>query len=138
MPVNGDVLKARISDLRSTLNELERLTSKPFNELSIDERYSMRYNIVVLVESLVSLCMHIAVEAYGRTPESYRDAARIVAERMGVTCLSDLESLIGLRNLLIHRYWVVEDEKVYKAAKANFRCVLELVGKVEGAFEIGD
>jgi len=56
-------------------------------------------------------------------------------ERMGVTCLSDLESLIGLRNLLIHRYWVVE---VYKAAKANFRCALELAGKVEGAFEIGD
>lgn len=79
--------------------------------------------------------MHIAVEAYGRTPESYRDAVRIVAERMGVTCLSDLESLIGLRNLLIHRYWVVE---VYKAAKANFRCALELAGKVEGAFEIGD
>jgi uncharacterized protein YutE (UPF0331/DUF86 family) len=54
---------------------------------------------------------------------------------MGVTCLSDIESLIGLRNLSIHRYWVV---KVYKAAKANFRCALELAGKVEGAFEVGD
>jgi uncharacterized protein YutE (UPF0331/DUF86 family) len=81
MPVNGDVLKARISDLRSTLNELERFTSKPFNELSIDERCSMRYNIVVLAESLVSLCMHIAVEAHERTTEPSRDAARIVAER---------------------------------------------------------
>ncbi|MGC8849970.1 MAG: hypothetical protein ACP5QI_05805 [Candidatus Bathyarchaeia archaeon] len=53
-----------------------RLTSKPFKELSIDERYAIRYNVVVPVESIVSLCMHVAVEAYDGTPASYRDAIR--------------------------------------------------------------
>ncbi|MCD6443555.1 hypothetical protein J7L70_00950 [Candidatus Bathyarchaeota archaeon] len=68
MPIDKDVLNARISDVRSALNELCRLVSKPFSFLSIDEKYSIRYNIVILVESLVSLCMHISMEAYSKTP----------------------------------------------------------------------
>jgi len=36
----------------------------------------------------------------------------VVAERVGVRSVSDLESLVGLHNLLIHRYWGVEDRRV--------------------------
>jgi uncharacterized protein YutE (UPF0331/DUF86 family) len=56
----------------------------------VDEKYAIRYNIVVLVESLV-----------------------------------------GLRNLLIHRYWGVEDRRVYQSLKANFKCVEEFLDKLE-------
>lgn len=90
------------------------------------------------MESIASLCMHVAVEAYGKTPTSYRDAVRMVAERLGVACLNDLEFLVGLRNLLIHRYCVVEDERIYGVVKANFKCVLELARRVGEAFKVGD
>ncbi|MEM2688064.1 MAG: DUF86 domain-containing protein, partial [Thermoproteota archaeon] len=123
MPVDGDVLRSRISDVNSTISELQRLASKPFMQLSIDEKYSIRYNIVVLVESVVSICMHIAVEAYVKTPATYREAVKIVAERLNLSLAGELESLVGLRNLLVHRYWPVEDEKVYEAVKNNFKCV---------------
>ncbi|MBO3800435.1 MAG: DUF86 domain-containing protein [Candidatus Brockarchaeota archaeon] len=89
---------------------------------------------MVLVESVVSLCMHIAVEAYVKTPATYREAVKVVAERLNLSFTSELESLVGLRNLLVHRYWIVEDEKVYEALKNNFKCVEELVGKVKEAF----
>jgi len=82
MPVDDDVLKTRISEVSFAINELRRLTSKPFTRLNVDGKYSMRYNMVVLAESLVSLCMHIAVEAYAKTPTSYREAVRVVAERL--------------------------------------------------------
>lgn len=134
MPVDGDVLRSRISDVKSAIKELERLTSKPFTELNVDERYSMRYNIVVLVESLVSLCVHVATEAYDRKPTSYREAVRILAERLGLKCVGDLEGLVGMRNLLIHRYWFVEDERIYDSVKADFKCVEQLLSGVEEAF----
>jgi len=54
MPVDVDVLRARISEINFIMNELQRLTSKPF------------------MQSIVSLCIHIAVEAYSKTPASYR------------------------------------------------------------------
>jgi uncharacterized protein YutE (UPF0331/DUF86 family) len=64
MPVDEDILRTRISEVRSAVNELKRLAYKEFRSLSLDERYSMRYNMVILVEAIVSLCLHIAVEAY--------------------------------------------------------------------------
>jgi uncharacterized protein YutE (UPF0331/DUF86 family) len=70
----------------------------------VDEKYAIRYNIVVLVESLVSLCVHVASESFGLSLSSYREVVRVVAESVGVRSVSDLES-VGLRNLLIHRYW---------------------------------
>jgi len=81
----------------------------------------MRYNVIVLVEALVSLCAHIAVEAMGITPRTYRDAVRL-----GVKCVKDLEALVSPRNILIHRYWTVSDERV----RSDFRCVEELISKI--------
>ena len=135
MPVNVDVLRARISEINFIMNELQRLTSKPFMQLSVDEKYSMRYNVIVLVESIISPCIHIAIEAYSKTPASYREAIKIIAGKLNLSCVKDLTSTVGLRNVLIHRYWLV-DEKIYEAVKDNFKCVRELLSKVMEAFPI--
>ena len=137
MSVDVDLLRSKISDVRFCIRELLRLTSKDFSDLSVDERYSIRYNIIVLVESLVSLCMHIAVEAYGKTPSSYRESVRFIAERLNMGCISDLESIVGLRNLLIHRYWTVDDERVYESVKENFHCIEGLLKRIEETY-LGD
>jgi uncharacterized protein YutE (UPF0331/DUF86 family) len=102
---------------RASIQELYRLTSKRYNELSTDEKYSIRYNIIVLVEALVALCSHIAVEELGKIPRSYRESVRIVAEYLNIPCIDDLETLVGLRNLLIHRYQIILDDKVYSFIK---------------------
>ena len=47
MPVDRDLAKLRINDVYEPVSELNRLTSKRFNEMSIDEKYSMRYNVIV-------------------------------------------------------------------------------------------
>jgi len=138
LPVDLAVLKARISEIAFAMNELRRLTSKPFAQLDIDEKYSMRYNVIVLVESIVSLCMHIAAERYAKAPGSYKEAIKLVAERLHLSCVNDLTSMVGLRNILIHRYWSVDDEKVYEAVKADFKCVEELLSKVRELFLVED
>ena len=137
MPVDVDLVRNKIDDIKFSIEELKRLTSKDFIDIDVDERYSIRYNIIVLVESLVSLCMHIAVEAYGKTPSSYRESVRFIAERLNMGCISDLESIVGLRNLLIHRYWTVDDERVYESVKENFHCVEGLLKRIEETY-LGD
>jgi uncharacterized protein YutE (UPF0331/DUF86 family) len=130
MPIDRDLVKLRINDVYESISEPNRLTSKRFNEMSIDEKYSMRYNVIVLVEALASLCLHIALEHYGLRPESYAECFRGVLERLGVRCCRDLEALARLRNLLVHRYWAVKDEIVYNSVKKNFRCVEEFIERV--------
>jgi len=33
--------------------------------------------------------------------------------------------MVGLRNILMHRYWLVDDERIYEAVKDDFKCVRE-------------
>ena len=50
--------------------------------------------------------------------------------------MNELEFLVGLRNILIHRYWTVYDRRVYEAVKANFKCVKEFLNKVKEVFSV--
>jgi uncharacterized protein YutE (UPF0331/DUF86 family) len=38
--------------------------------------------------------------------------------------------IIRLRNLLVHRYWVIDDKVIYDAVKKNFRYVEEFIERV--------
>ena len=134
MPVDPTVLKHRIKEIRSSISELANLTSKPFEELNINEIYSIRYLIIVIVEALVSLCIHISTEAYNETPESYREAIRIIGSRLGIKCIRDLETLVALRNLLIHRYWTIDDKQIHESIKRNFECLDSFLTRIEEEF----
>ncbi|MGQ4834727.1 MAG: HepT-like ribonuclease domain-containing protein [Candidatus Asgardarchaeia archaeon] len=75
--------------------------------------------------------MHIAKEKYNFAPQSYVDAVRFVAERLGLTCVDDLVALVRLRNIVIHRYWIVDDYKIYISVKNNFKCIAKLVEAIK-------
>jgi uncharacterized protein YutE (UPF0331/DUF86 family) len=130
MPIDKDLVNARLRDVLSSISELKRITSKSFVEMSIDEIYSMRYNIIVLVEAVASICLHVAIEQYGLRPRSYFECFREISLRIGVKCFKDLEALSRLRNLL-HRYWVVRDDLVYNCVRDDFKCVLEFTEAVK-------
>lgn len=132
MPVDAELVIRRIDEARNCIIELKRLTSIPFSELSIDQVYSMRYNIIVLVESLVSVAVYILVEEYNYKPSYYIEALEQLARRLDLQpyCVEDLKDLVRLRNLLVHRYWVIDDKRIYEDIKEDFRCIEELLSRV--------
>jgi uncharacterized protein YutE (UPF0331/DUF86 family) len=115
MPINRDLIYGRISAVYEAVSKPRELTSKESRAWGIHERHSMRYNLIVLVEALASLCLHVAIELYNLRPRSYAECFREVPPRLGVRCSGDLETLSRLRNLLVHRYWVIRDNIVYKS-----------------------
>lgn len=134
MTVNRDFVNGKARDIRNSMSELLRLSSKAFEEMDLDERYSMRYQVIVLVEAVVSLCSHIALEAYDYEPSSHKDCVAYVCGRESVKCVEELKAMVGLRNLLVHRYWNVEDKRIYGSVREDFRCVEELLGRVVGRY----
>ncbi|WP_222702305.1 HepT-like ribonuclease domain-containing protein [Staphylothermus hellenicus] len=44
--------------------------------------------------------------------------------------LRGFKDLVRLRNLLVHRYWVIDDKRVYEDVRNNFRCVEELLDRI--------
>lgn len=71
MGADAELLRRRVGEARECITGLRRMTGIPFHELSVDQVYSMRHNIIVLVESLVPLATHILVEGHGLRPGYY-------------------------------------------------------------------
>ncbi|MCX8135581.1 DUF86 domain-containing protein [Pyrobaculum aerophilum] len=111
----------KASDARSAIINAKRLVSKPFGEMTDEE--ALRYQLIVLVEALASMCMKFARLAYGRFYSSYRQCLVEMDKEMGTNCGAVLSSLISLRNLLVHRYFQVDDQKLYNSVRGNFTCV---------------
>ena len=131
MGVDRAYLRARIREARDAMRNLIRLTSKPFESLSPDERYSMRYHVIVLAEAVGSICVHIALEDLNYEPTSFSDCVSYLSQAGLLDCAEDIISMFKLRNLLVHRYWVIDDRRVISSVREDFKCVEDFFRRVE-------
>ena len=46
--VEKDYLRSRIKEIEEGIKEINRIFSKPFENLSLDEKYSVRYQIIII------------------------------------------------------------------------------------------
>jgi len=136
MPINVEHIKQRIIEILETTDELKRLTSKPSAELGFNEKYAIRYHIIVLAEALGSLCFQIATEDFNRAPQSYSQCFKILEEEGVCNCARDLTAIMRLRNLLVHRYWIIDDNQVYNAIKSDFKAVDKFLKSVRDRYAI--
>ncbi len=71
----------------------------------------------------------------GYPVEGYSDAMRFYA-RMGIVDANTAEKLVRLaklRNLLVHRYWVVDDERIVREARGNgIECIRRVLHALKG------
>jgi len=49
-------------------------------------------------------------------------------------CLNDLVALVKLRNLIVHRYWVVDDREIRDSIVQDFKCVNDFIRVIEREF----
>jgi uncharacterized protein YutE (UPF0331/DUF86 family) len=137
MPVYVSQLKQRIIEVLDAKAELKRLTLKPYAELSLDEKYAIRYHVIVLAEALGGVCLHIAKEDLGQEPLSYSECFNLLDEEgIGGKCAKDLSAIVRLRNLLTHRYWTIDDQQVYNSIKNDFKGVNKLLKSVQEKYAI--
>jgi uncharacterized protein YutE (UPF0331/DUF86 family) len=136
MPVDADHLKQRINEVLEAERELNRFASKPYVKLNQEEKYAIRYHIIVLAEALGTICLQIATEDFKRTPQAYSECFKIMQEKGICHCAKDLTAIIRLRNLLTHRYWTIDDNQVYNSIKSNFKVVDQFVESVKTKYAI--
>jgi uncharacterized protein YutE (UPF0331/DUF86 family)/predicted nucleotidyltransferase len=72
-----------------------------------------------IIESMLDICRHLVsahslgfFESYGEYPRKLAEAGKMPRE-----LTEDLTKLIGLRNILVHRYLEIKRENLYKAAE---------------------
>ena len=137
MPVDVSQIKQRITEVLDAKAELKRLTLKPYAELNMEEKYAIRYHVIVLAEALGSVCQHVAKEDLKQEPLSYSECFKLLDEE-GISngCARELTALVRLRNLLTHRYWIIDDKQVYDSIKNDFKGVNKFIESVQEKYAV--
>jgi len=121
--VDRSVIERLLGDAREALEEVRSLTSMSVDDFarSRTARFSLRYSVVVLVEALADVAVLILEKDFGEAVESYREAFLKLAEKGVVSAevAEKMAALTGLRNLIVHRYWAVDDMRIYRDARGS-------------------
>ena len=86
----------------------------------------------------MALSYHIVRNVYGLEPATPAQSLRVLADRGLIRDeeLDELVKLIRLRNLLVHRYWVIDDKRIYENIRRNFNAVKSFVRRIRDVFKV--
>jgi len=140
--INIEKIKTLEKDILNSVSEIRSLIAKEEDIFIREQRdiYSLRYLLIEAVESMANMCNHILTRMTSQVPKGYPDCfeklyeAKIITKELG----EKLRKAARLRNIMIHKYWEIDDRKVFKSARENigdFEEFLRQINKfIEKAF----
>ncbi len=123
--VDRERILSKITELRSYLEELKKITPKSFEEyekLELNRRACERL-LQISIECVLDVCDVIFSGLKLGVPASEEDIIEKL-NRAGVITDGTTNRLKGMkrmRNVLVHRYPYVDDEKIYRSLTAEIR-----------------
>lgn len=120
-------------DIINILAQIEELLKQEKDIFLSDSRniHSLKYLLIQVVEVMADTYQHILAKTKGIVCEGYVDCM-VKAGKEGIISPSlsnKLRKLASLRNSLIHRYWVIDDMKVYMQTIANKDDIREFISQ---------
>ena len=109
-------LRTLLERLDDEVADLRRLAGYDAAELLADrdKLKSVKYGFFVAIEICIDAAQHVIASEGYRAPLNYGDAFAVLAEH-GVLSDDDVPTLVamaGFRNLLVHGYAAIDDERV--------------------------
>jgi uncharacterized protein YutE (UPF0331/DUF86 family) len=124
-----------IADIAMARGEIERLIAVDQATFFSDSRnvFSVRYLIIQTVEAMTDICQHMLARARGIPCDGYIDCIVKAGEHgiISVALTERLRRLAALRNILVHRYWSIDDARVYIETKANVSDLTTFIDEIE-------
>lgn len=133
--VNLPLLRERTREIREQVDKISRYASLPDEEFLADERnlYTVLHLLLISIEATAAICNHLLAKLARRAPESYAECFEYLADTgiISQELASRLIQMSRFRNLLVHRYWTIDPQRVLKTARTNlgdFETFLQQVG----------
>jgi len=122
-----------VGEARRALGQLHKHAAETEEDLLASEVKlgNIKYQFIVAIESCIDICAHIAAKSYARAPESYAACFDILVEENVVEreLASRMSELARFRNVLVHRYWEVNDQRVVGKLRTDLQHVEEFLRK---------
>jgi uncharacterized protein YutE (UPF0331/DUF86 family) len=142
--VNAELIRTKATAIRRTVERIRRLTSLSDEQFWSDERNieTIKLWLIELVQDAADLCNHLAARLLHQVPLSYPECFELLGEEgiLEKPLADSLRAMARFRNLLVHRYWDVDDQRVLEIARTqldDLERFLEAVGRVTGVTSDG-
>ncbi len=132
--INLPLLEERAREIRANVGKIRQYATLSDDVFLADERnlYTIMHLLLISVEATAAICNHLTAKLARKAPDSYAECFQTLVELdiISVDLASHLVPMARFRNLLVHRYQVIDPERVLKIActdVANFETFLEQV-----------
>jgi uncharacterized protein YutE (UPF0331/DUF86 family) len=120
---NGDRISKGLADVLEAKSEMQKILSAGKETFLSDKKSSLalRYLLIEAVEAITDVSQHLLAKSKGVACSGYVDCIVKAGERgvIKADLSNKLRKLADLRNSLIHRYWVINDEELFTQCGAN-------------------
>lgn len=121
MPVNKEKIITLVTEIEKARRQLEDYGAFPEAAIltSSEKLNSIKYLFILAAEACIDICQHLSAKLFSETPESYSTCFEVLSKHKVISdaLAKKMADLAGLRNLLVHRYWEVDDTRVLEHLK---------------------
>ncbi len=125
-------IKENADDIKSILEE------KNLDEIVNDRRLlkALKFSLVEIAESISLILQHILAKGYGTPVKGYIDTIKKAYDKQIINqqLYDSLKPFFDFRNILIHRYWEVDDFLLLKNVKENLDSFYQFVERIRENF----
>jgi len=121
--LENSVLNRLFTQMDESLRKLRSLSKLSEDEfLSHYEKIdTSKYNFIVAIEAIIDICNRIISKRELGFPQDYSDVIKLMSQE-GVLegdLVGRLVEMVKFRNMLVHLYWKIENDRLYKYLKEN-------------------
>ena len=134
MSIDRDRVTAYISEIKTSLENLRnyaRLNKQDFLSSPVSIR-DTKYCFIIAGQAAIDLCYHLTAKMLKKAPSDYANCFELLAEtgKFNVDTLKAMANMAKFRNLLVHHYIKVENERVYDKLK-EIDCFDRFIEEIE-------
>ena len=121
--LENSVLNRLFTEMDESIRKLISLSKLSENEfLSHYEKIdTSKYNFVVAIEAIIDICNRIISKRKLGFPQDYSDVIKLMSQQgvLEKDLVGRLLEMVKFRNMLVHLYWKIENDRLYKYLKEN-------------------
>ena len=135
MVLDKDRITKNKSDILNVKSQIDDFIAVDKETFLSDKRnaLSLKYLLVEAVEAISDVCQHILAKTKGLACDGYIDCIVKAGDNGIITpeLSNKLRRLADLRNSLIHRYWIINDEELFTISKENIGDLEDFANQID-------
>ena len=125
---------ALVDHINTALKRFEKLVAVGKDDFlnDLDKVASAKYHLIISIEAVIDICNHIISKNGFKIPETYAETFDILSEHSIIDrdLAKSLKNMVRFRNRLVHIYWDMDDEFIYKILKLDIEDLKKFVNIV--------